>query len=453
VGYNAEEIITRFVRNAGQGRYASEPGKRPGAYRQAFPDGSGASLYYGTDQQGRVIEIQSYGDWFPLARLLLHPSGKRKMWLLNGDRWPGPGGFGRTNEHNDMARQHAQASGTPCFIVPFSALRAARIEMETIKPVHVEPETWTQEDHSASALDEVPEGHRKHRVWRDEDGRAIVPPVAEGGHTAQPDGKGGWTVGSRRLGERGVAWYRDPVDGPEYAGELTDNYEDIEPGPDGRYHWTTSRHWLGSSLFRARYPVSRPYVPGLSRKQRNRWAYFVTSFDYNEPRPLWFMSELPRGVKPATVAEAISALKPEVVRDAEAAGIPVLRQGDVFVIQAGTFVLPLDALEGETVEFRPMTERELRALGGELVAWTPPGWGTRGGRFVNDSHTATRVIQMPDGTLFVRGIMRHAPANRKPDHVQLELWDRQTWGRVVFNAQARSIDAQPRSWSMGGDVD
>jgi hypothetical protein len=434
MGYSGSEIIERFVTYAGQPD-GYEPGKR-GRSRERFPDGSGSSLYYRRDRQGRVIEIQSYGDWFPLAHLLLHPSGKRKMWLLNGDRWPG-GGFGRTNEHNDIARVNAQASGTPCFIVPFSALRAAGIEPDTIRPVHVEPESYTYEDHSAATLDEVPEQHRKLHVWRDETGAAIVPPRSDQhGRQAWPNRAGGWTVQVRRIGDNGYAWYSDPVDGPAYSGELTDHWEDMGPGADGLYHWTTERHWLGSSLFRARYQVAGwTFKGGVSVKPRNRWAYFVTSFDYDEPRPLWFMSELPRGVKPATVAEAISALKPQDVRDAETVGIPVLRQGDVFIVRsAGT------------------TERGLLAQGGELVPVTRE-WGKATARYVNDSHTATRVVQMPDGTLYVRGIMRHKPVNRRPDHQQVELWDRETWGRVVLNAQARSIDAQPRSWSMGGNVD
>jgi hypothetical protein len=435
MGYNASEIITRFVKNAGSWHhYERGPS---GRLRQRFPDGRSSSLLYRKDGKGRVIEIQSYGSHFPLATLLLHPSGRRKMWLLNGDRWPG-GGFGRTNEHNDIARAAAQASGTPWFIVPFSALRAAGIDPESIRPVHVEPESWTTEDHSAATLDEVPERHRKRHMWADEDGRIIEAPRTEDGRETWPDrAHGGWSRQVRRLGDNGFAWYHDSVDGPEYTGELTPHYAELEPGADGLYHWTTERHWLGSSLFRARYYESHFTGRGKSRHQvsGNRWAYFVTSFDYNEPRPLWFMSELARGVKPATVAEAIDALKPDDVRYAESIGIPVLRQGDVFVIQSpGT------------------TERGLLAQGGELVPVTRE-YGKATARYVNDSHTATRAIAMPDGTLYVRGIMRHRPDWRRPDHVALELWDRETWGRVVLNAQARSIDASPRSWSMGGDVD
>ena len=229
MGYNATEIITRFIRYAGQPD-GLEPGKGKGRYRERFPDGGGSSLHYATDRQRRVVEIQSYGSWFPLAHLLLHPSGRRKMWLLNGDRWPGSGGFGRTNEHNDIARMAAQASGTPCFTVPFSALRAAGIQLDTIKPVQIEPESYTYEDHSAATLTEVPDNDRKRAVWTDEAGQVIEAPRTEGGGHAWPDHDGSWSVQEHRLGEAGYAWYKTAVDGPAYTGQLTHEYTDIEPG-------------------------------------------------------------------------------------------------------------------------------------------------------------------------------------------------------------------------------
>ncbi len=101
----------------------------------------------------------------------------------------------------------------------------------------------------------------------------------------------------------------------------------------------------------------------------------------------------------------------------------MLRQGDVFVIQARA------------------SQRELLTTGGTLV----------GSRHVNDSHTATNVIAMPDGTLYARGIMRHRPAGRRAEHHNLELWDRRIWGRIVLNTVPRSFSN--RSWSLGGAVD
>jgi hypothetical protein len=463
MGYSGQQVIERFIRNAGQRRHSTEPGKRPGTTRQAFIDGRGSSLFYRADARGRVIEIMSYGNHFPLARLLLHPSGRRKIWLLNGDRWPG-GGFGRTNEHNDIAREYAQASGTPCFIVPFSAIRAAGIDPDTIRPVDVDPERREAEDHSVATLAELPAGHDKVHVWIDQDsGQVIHPPIGDNGYEAHPQySDHTWRVSRHRLGESGYGWYTDQVDGPAFTDALLSHYVPIEPGPDGRYHWTTSRHWLGGSLFRARYRDGgggyNPRTQAWS-KPRNRWAYFVTSFDYNEPHPLWFMSQLAHGVRPTTIAEAVDSLTPPEVRYAVAAGIPVERQGDLFAIQAVHITIPLDS-DGHGLDYSLVTRRELMKQGGQLVPVTRE-YGRKTGRYVNDSHTATRVIAMPDGELYVRGIMRHRPEGRRPDHVNLVLGDRTSWWRIVPNNQARSVDAnpvsgailRPRSWSLGGDVD
>jgi hypothetical protein len=441
MGYNGPEIITRFIEYAGKPDGTENDGKN-GRSRQRFPDGKGSSLYYAYDGQRRCIEIQSYGSHFPLARLMLTPSGKRKMWLLNGDRWPGSGGFGRTNEHNDIARAAAQASGTPCFIVPFSAIQSAGILPDTIKPIEIQPESWITEDHSAATLAEVPDYKRKRSVWHI-NGQLTEAPVNEKGVKANPDYRGNWTFYERKLTDKGLSWVTEIVPGPAYTpDELTQEYEDIESAADGLYHWTTERHWLGASVFRAKYRFGGQVGTGAKRRwvSGTRTATFVTAFDYEEPAPLWFMSELPRGVRPKTVAEAIDALKPWRVRSAEERGTPVIRQGDVFVIQA-----------------TGITEKDLIEQGGEMVEFESiaGGWGRPGkhGRYINDSHTATRVIKMPGGALYAQGIMRHRPLDRRPDHVQRPLWDRNTWGRVELNTQARSFDNTPRSWSRGGDVD
>lgn len=420
MGYSAAEIITRFVQYAGLPN-GEEPEKKTRA-RRRFPDGSGSSLYYQTDSKGRVVEIDSYGGHFPLGILQLTPSGRRKRWLLNGDHWPG-GGFGRTNKHNDMMREAAQKSGTPWFIVPFSAIRAAGIDPGTITPVHVEPERWTLEEHTAATLDTVPDGYRKQRVYRDADGREVTTPCTGPQHTAAyPDMNGGWYIYDRSAITGST---RVPVSGPAYDGPLSSHYEEITPGSDGLYHWAATRHWLGASLFRARYRTRET-------KWRNRWALFVTAFDENEPVPLWFMSELPRGTKVTTVAAALDALKPDRVREAEAAGLPVLRQGDVFAIPAA------------------VTTRELRQAGTRI----PAHYGRR--YVLGTNHTATDTYLLDDST-YARGLLRHRPAERRPDHITRELGDRKQWYQLVTNTVPRSfdgrVDTSARSWSLGGRVD
>jgi hypothetical protein len=426
MGYNTDQIVERFVRYAGL-PHGKEQGAKPWTVRDRFPNGSGASLSYQIDRQQRVIGMRTYQ--MPMAHLVLTPSGKRKLWLLNGDRYAGPNGFARSNEQNDTMRMTVQATDDDWFIIPFSAVSEAGIDLETITPIHVEEESYTYTEHTARTLNNVPEHHRTHHVYLTADDEVVIAPHAPNGQEAHPDHEGGWYIGRRGLN----GWENVPVEGPEYPnGYLRSTYVDITPGDDGLYHWMVQRHWLGGSLFRARYSYD---VPGKWNR-RKRWAYFVTSFDYNEPRPLWFMSELPRGVKPSTVAEAIEMLKPSSVITAETNTIPVMRQGDVFIINA------------EDISTRALTK-----AGATRVDPMRDGY-----RYVNDSHTATEVMRLPDGTLYVRGMMRHRPRNRRPDHQTIKLWDGKTWGRVAFNTVPRSIgyngqDRGSRSWSRGGDVD
>lgn len=429
MGYNTTEIVERFVRYAGL-PHGKEQGAKPWTVRDRFPNGSGASLSYQTDRQQRVIGMRTYQ--MPMAHLVLTKSGKRKRWLLNGDRYEGPNGFARSNEQNDTMRMHVQATDDDWFIIPFSAIREAGIDLETITPIHVEEETYTYVEHTARKIEDVPDRYRTHHVYVSETGETLTAPHAPDGREAYPDYEGGWTVQSRGIN----GWEQVLVEGPAYSGYLESSYQDIPRNDDGLYHYMVQRHWLGGSVFRARYSYDIP----KTWNRRKRWAYFVTSFDYNEPRPLWFMSELPRGSKPTTVAEAIDMLKPEVVRDAESRGISVLRQGDVFIIRDEKYAGMTDT-------------RLIKHLGGELVPQMRNGL-----RYVNDSHTATRVVKFDDGTMYVRGMMRHNPRLRRPDHRTIKLWDGNTWGRVAFNTVPRAInyngqDAGSRSWSRGGDVD
>lgn len=416
----ASYIIPRFVQYAGK-PHGTEPDGKKGHLRARFPDGGRSSLYYHS-HGGVITEIVSYGSHFPLGRLILNEDGSRKLWVLNGDWW-GRGGFGRTNNHNAMMREAAQQSGTPWVIVPFSALREAGISMETIVPVEVLPERWTREDHSAITLDGVPESHRKQHTWRDATGAVITPPVADDGRKAYPDsaigGGSGWHV-SRHSALNGHQNF--PVPGPEYQAPLEDHYQEITPGADGLYHWTEQRHWLGESVFRASYTR---YLGRDQGHETRRHAYFLSAFDTNEPRPLYFLAELPRGARPQTVAAAREALKPPEVLAAEAAGRAVLRQGDVFAIA------------------RPgMMTRDL------------PGPSQRMTLVLQVNHRVTEM-RMLNGRTYARGRLYHV--RRPAEHATIQLGDGKTWHELVRNTvpmhQAGNFPPSVRAWSMGGRVD
>lgn len=416
MGHSAGEVIPRFVKYAGK-PHGYEPDGKNGRLRKRFWDGSGSSLYYATNH-GRIVEIMSYGSHFPLGRLILTPSGRKRLWVLNGDVWS-RGGFGRTNTHNDMMREAAQKSGTPWIILPNSALRESGIDVDTIVPVHQERERWEPEDHSAATLEQVPAHHRTRRVYRDATGTEVVPPRASDGTEASPDYQGeGWHVYRRSALEGSQSI---PVPGPEYKRPLDVAWEEVTPAADGRYHWSEQRHWLGESVFRASHQVW-----DLKKEKMVRYTrYYLSAFDQNEARPLYFLAELPRGARPQTVAEAREALKPPQVTLAEEFGLAVQRQGDVFAV--------------------PMPGMATRDL---------PGPSQHSARVLGVNHHATEVRLM-DGRTFARGKLYH---DRHPrEHATITLRDGKTWHELVKNTvpMNRRWDGQleSRAWSLGGMVD
>ena len=229
--------------------------------------------------------IFSYGTHFPLAEIIPSGDTRRGWWLLNGDRWRGGGGWGRsTSGQQTEIQQLVKKTGLPFIIVPFSALSQAGIKHNSIQAVDILPERYTWEPHTRDA---APDKYEQENEWY---GR---------------------------------------------------NWQQLA---DGRWSYETRVHHLGESLFRADYQYwqreqaymdlethlwVRPqghYVDGS--------AYFLSAFDENEPGfGLYFLAQLPDGAYPQTVAEAREALKPAAVRFAESVlRKEVLRQGDVFAI-------------------------------------------------------------------------------------------------------------------------
>lgn len=133
---------------------------------------------------------------------------------------------------------------------------------------------------------------------------------------------------------------------------------------------------------------------GRASAQRRRTAYFLSGFDENETRPSYFFCELPPKVAPATVDEALEALKPQSVKLAEQAGRDVKRQGDIFAI-------PMPGL----------TLRELKAQGGRVE---------KRGNLLETNHAATEVVYVGRQT-YARGTISHVPEFRRPDHKRLTI--------------------------------
>lgn len=201
---------------------------------------------------------------------------------------------------------------------------------------------------------------------------------------------------------------------------------------------------------------------GLQCVFRMQDVYYLSGYDANEDPPLYFMARLPGPVE--TYAEALESLKPTSVKVAEAQGIRVLRQGDMFAIKT-TYrshdLRAMGAVFGTNVNrqvprrapsvFHPGTWRVIFVdnHGVEFVAdpdpeqstapteKSPTVTDTRRRGLYGTAHSATELAYLPDGTMFARGAIVHDPRGvlhepRNADHSELQLPGR-TWYLVAKN--------------------
>jgi hypothetical protein len=313
-------------------------------------------------------DLYSYGSHFALARIMLDGNGERSWFLVNGDSYSVS-----TSRHQSETRAAIAGTGLPYMIVSFSAMHEAHIDLDSVKAVDIQADRYETTRHDIASEDELPDGR----------------------------------------------WARTDDDGMYYE---------------------TRRHRLGESVFSATYArpskrlSTRQDYAGRDYKHRNmirETAFFLSAFDENESTPLYFLAQLPKGAKPATVAEAREVLKPAEVTAFQAGelnGTTVLRQGDVFAI-------PTDLTTDE------VTHRYLKRSGVPIE---------RMAYLLGVNHTATDVVDLGSGEVYARGILRHKPREgwRRPEHRMLRLGDQRTWYRLV-----RNTVPDGRSWSRGGSVD
>ncbi|MFL5861154.1 MAG: hypothetical protein ACJ780_10275 [Solirubrobacteraceae bacterium] len=426
---------------------------------------SGDSLYH-------------YGRHFELARIMRDKRGRTRLVLLNGDRWGG-GGFGpSTSSRQGDTRRAVAQTNAPSMVVPFSALQAAQIDFDTVRPIHVRDDRFTIEEHSSrkrpanltsmasgEMRTEKYLGYNEAREWGECE-REVPVYVPDPNRTISFVAQHGWSEGARLR--------------------------------DGVWHWEVKRHWLGDAIFRARtterrtrratadelaqhaahlkwtaeaerlrleerqlrhegwavderygfkgdyrrmtrcmfaaqgfhdaaeqtnrasneHERERVYSNGVRNGRMpiivTRWATFLSSFDYQERSPLYFLCELPHGVKPNTVDEAVQALKPPEVVAAEARGLKVIRQGDLFAIPT------------------KLTKRQLQRLRGREDF-------TKRLRVLGTNHSVTEGVVCKGGAVLGRGIMRHEPDGwRAPDHARQKLGDGKVWYLLVRNTVPQS---------------
>lgn len=389
--------------------------------------------------------LYSYGNHFELARPLRNKRGKIHSYLLNGDTYSQS-----TTQHQSHVRYLLRDEQT--VIIPYEALNSAGIDLETVQIIHTKPDTHTTTHHRTT---ERPPRSKwvNHPIHKD---RRLTPEEV----TAELDKMHAealasyalyirWSEEATARGETGGYWGRKVAEGPpkraeklpesamtiryvasherrlhrngrEWGGEI-----DVKTLPDGtlEYSWSTTRHWLGESLIRARvtWQDAKDWP-----KRHHRWAYYLSGFDHEEARPLYFFAELPRGVKPETVQEAYETLKPDPVKVAEQMNRPVFRQGDIFGV-------PLEAMDrkalkamGARIERRRMAEIELSPVMREVRPANLP-------YVLNTNHTATEVAYLPDGVTLARGTMYHDPQGRRADHARRRIGDGKSWHVVIKN--------------------
>lgn len=315
-------------------------------------------------------EVYSYGTHFPLARFCPRKRGA-SLWLINGDAWRG--GWGTTQRHQSEARSAIaravdKANGKlQSIIVPFSALDGAGIDRDSIRPIDVTADRWLEETRELYVSpDRIVRIREAANTPPDGYGNGFPEGIREAAH-----GKGEATVGNLRLSLT-TTFRGHSYDGVNAAGYHTGSWKEYVPAreewwidgshhatphADGRVTYIVRSHRLGESLFRADVvdtvetwtheasgqTIRRTQsgdVPGRANREgwtrdwqrRRRTFTFLSSFDYQERAPLYFLCALPKSSRATTVAAAIDDLASRAVHAAYARGLDVKRQGDVFGI-------------------------------------------------------------------------------------------------------------------------
>lgn len=330
--------------------------------------------------------INSSGD--VMAQVVRERNGDILFFLLNGD---GAGNRQRFGNQQWAIRGIVQARTNhyPFAILPFSALEAAGIENDTIVPIEVRPDEWVRERSWFEGFKE------KDIVWNPEPAE----PIGRYGGNPQQTG----TIPSRPELWFRRACYRHSWNSGGWT-RIPEPQRDIDVfarpwtqlAPSGkRWFFDRQTHRLGDSVFRA--------------KAHGAYRTYVSSFDYQETNPLYFLAELPWKARPKTVAEAIESLAPPIVQQALRQKRVVRRQGDIFAIPT----------ELTTEQIRERTNGELLRMQGV--------YGT--------DHLVTEQFVGRRGVTYARGIIHHKPPGRRPDHRRQYLGSK--WHLVVPNAVPR----------------
>jgi len=322
------------------------------------------------------------GDGMMLAQTLRNSNtGKVSCFLINGDQ-----GDTRTERRQQwVTRRVLQSLDTPCLIVPFRALATAGIDPLSIRPIEITG------DRMEAVVMHAPGYNEDEIVWsgNQNDSFAI-----------------GRIPGRSNLYfvRRQVTWkWEDQIQvqrllpPEEQEIKVTLNNFPAKVQPDGTLLATRTIHRLGDSVFSA------------CLRDESKRRKFISSFDYQERWPLYFLAELPAKSRVKTVEDAILALAPPIVHAAIAQQRDVKRQGDMFAIPTELTTTEVKLLTGGTI-------RRMRGI-----------FGT--------DHIVTESYVGRNRVTYGRGVIHHRPAGRQPDHRSVRL--DKVWHLMVPNTVPR----------------
>jgi hypothetical protein len=224
-------------------------------------------------------------------------------FLVNGDRWSG--GWSQTASHQREVIGLLERKGG-CVEIPFSALAAAGLMSRS------GGDAWSTYYDVAESMEWMRVLDRREDRWGHE--------CKVCGEKCYRDGRHFGVQGSYCIegsepkmieARKKVARDYCTKAGRCIEGDALDEFKG--------YMLAEQTHVLGGCVFEWR----------KTRGSKRRW--FLSSFDENEPGLHYFLCELPE--KPLGMKDALEILKPKEVKEAEAQGVAVKRQGDVFFVE------------------------------------------------------------------------------------------------------------------------
>lgn len=440
--------------------------------------------------------IYSYGTHFPMARLIRDAKGRVRLVLINADTWSG-GGWTSTGQHQSMVRSatnhHAGTLGIPVMEIPFPVLESASIRFDSIKPLEIRDSRWTYHEIESYERPGVlgyvrtEDGSPKYVPEHERDGVELDDTLssvdyskcgmahahATGHAELREDGKWHWTVQRHWMGDsifRAKSSETRTRSLTAAESELYERYCLVNHAAHDMYREYERSFKEGEgydeALFKRYQDVSgykrdlesgNWWLPRVQRGARTnrleftvqRWATYLSSFDYNEPHRPYFMCELPYGCKATTVDEGVDALMPDVIRSAIAQGIDVKRQGDIYAIPTNLTTEVLESLALPVTVRRYIigehnyAERDVTLRRPRANETYPSGTLD----ILGTNHRATHMILTRDGQWYGRGTLSHAPSGREPDHRAVKL-DGAEWYAFVKN----TVPITGRTGTVGGAI-